>query len=127
MTCSQADKLLNHLDVFETPGNHLTVGESILGDPAQRLLSAEACEMMRTVGGLCGVITSERERLIDLDSFMARPELVRLAHPDLLFELLFRHIRLDLTEPGHLATVLENGHLLAILRRLRELRPTLPD
>jgi Family of unknown function (DUF6508) len=47
-----------------------------------------------------------------------------LAQADLLTlrKLLTAHVRQDRFIEGHLAQMLENGHISAILRRLRELR-----
>ncbi len=123
---NQADRLLHHLEVFETPGILLLVGKSSRPGISRALWSPEVCDLIRTVGSLMGSVTSHREDIIDTASFARQPALLLGTRPDLLFELLFRHIRCDSVYAGHLASVLKSGHILAILRRLRELRPTLP-
>jgi hypothetical protein len=52
-----------------------------------------------------------------------------LAEADLLTlrRLLTTHIRADRFVEGHLASMLESGHITAILRRLREIREQMPS
>ena len=44
-----------------------------------------------------------------------------------LKKLFTTHVRKDRFCEGHLATMLENGHIVALLRRLKEIRETTPD
>lgn len=50
------------------------------------------------------------------------PDRLARARTRTLRRLLTAHVPLDRFSEGHLATVLEDGHILAILRRLAELR-----
>ncbi len=44
-----------------------------------------------------------------------------------LRKLLTAHVRVDRLIEGHLASVLESGHIVAILRRLKEIRGQMAD
>ena len=44
-----------------------------------------------------------------------------------LKKLFTTHVRKDRFCEGHLATMFENGHIVALLRRLKEIRETTPD
>lgn len=50
------------------------------------------------------------------------PALLAIADLTTLRRLLTLHIRKDRFSEGHLATMIEEGHILAILRRLAEIR-----
>jgi hypothetical protein len=51
-----------------------------------------------------------------------------LATADLLTlcKLLTLHVRADRFSEGHLASVLESGHITAVLRRLKQIRDQIP-
>jgi len=49
------------------------------------------------------------------------PHVLKKANLETLQKLLTIHIRKERFCDGHLATVLENGHIIAILRRLKEI------
>lgn len=61
----------------------------------------------------------------EAERYEAEPELLATADFATLRKLLTTHIRAERFTSGHLATLLDNGHLLAILRRLREIAPHL--
>ena len=44
-----------------------------------------------------------------------------------LKKLFTTHVRKDRFCEGHLAAMFENGHIVALLRRLKEIRETTPD
>jgi hypothetical protein len=54
--------------------------------------------------------------------FVEKPELLEDASLDTLVRLLTTHVRKDRFDAGHLAAMIECGHILAILVRLRALR-----
>ena len=56
------------------------------------------------------------------DSYIGNPESLLDASADVCFKLLTLHIRADRFTDGHLAQMLENGHITTILKRLREIR-----
>ena len=56
------------------------------------------------------------------DSYIRNPESLLDASADVCFKLLFLHIRADRFTDGHLAKMLESGHIITILKRLREIR-----
>ena len=56
------------------------------------------------------------------DSYIRNPESLLDASADVCIKLLTLHIRADRFTEGHLAQMLESGHITAILNRLREIR-----
>jgi hypothetical protein len=54
--------------------------------------------------------------------YVQHPELLRRAHLSTLARLLTMHVRRDRFSEGHLAAMIECGHIAAILRRLETLR-----
>lgn len=54
--------------------------------------------------------------------YQAHPDALARADLLTLCKLLTTHVRADRFNEGHLATVLESGHITAILRRLKEIR-----
>ena len=56
------------------------------------------------------------------DSYIGNPDSLLDASADVCFKLLTLHIRADRFTDGHLAQMLESGHITAILKRLREIR-----
>ena len=56
------------------------------------------------------------------NSYIGNPESLLDASADVCIKLLTLHIRADRFTHGHLAEMLESGHITAILKRLREIR-----
>jgi len=54
--------------------------------------------------------------------FVESPETLSNADAGTIRILLTIHVRMDRFCEGHLATVMKNGHILALLRRLKEVR-----
>jgi hypothetical protein len=59
--------------------------------------------------------------------YVEDPRRVATADLDIILRLLTLHVRKDEEADGHLARVLEEGHIVAVLRRLRELIPAGPS
>ena len=57
--------------------------------------------------------------------FVEDPELLNTANLFTLRKLITIHVRKDRFVEGHLAAVLENGHIVAILRRMQVIRETM--
>ncbi len=120
---SQAERLVSYLAIFETPG--YVFRESHTPDRSETILTQDTYDFIRLVLVFAGTNTSERLRLLDLQAYEKDAHLLGQASADLLFELLYRHVRLDHSSRGHLLELLENGHIIAMLKRLRDLQPTL--
>ena len=60
----------------------------------------------------------------DAAQYMASPELVAAADAETIRKLLTSHLRKDRECQGHLAAQFESGHILALLRRLKEIAAT---
>jgi hypothetical protein len=60
----------------------------------------------------------------DADRYVASPELVAAADAEAIRKLLTSHVRKDRECQGHLARQFESGHILALLRRLKEIAAT---
>jgi O-acetyl-ADP-ribose deacetylase len=58
----------------------------------------------------------------EAERYLFNPDALQSADLLTLRKLLFTHIRADRFTEGHLASVLESGHMLAILRRLKQIR-----
>ena len=58
--------------------------------------------------------------------YVESPERIASADLETIRKLLTTHVRKDRFCEGHLAAMFENGHLTALLRRLKELRATMP-
>ena len=59
------------------------------------------------------------------DEYVDRPEKIATADSPTIMKLFTTHARADRFCEGHLAAMFENGHIVAPLRRLRELRKNL--
>jgi hypothetical protein len=59
--------------------------------------------------------------------YVASPERIESAHAETIQRLFTTHIRKERFCEGHLAAMFENGHVLTMLRRLRDIRHTPAD
>jgi hypothetical protein len=59
--------------------------------------------------------------------YVASPERIESADAETIQRLFTTHIRKERFCEGHLAAMFENGHILAMLRRLRDIRRTVAD
>ena len=60
----------------------------------------------------------------DAAHYVASPKLVASADAETIRKLLTSHVRKDRECQGHLAAQFESGHILALLRRLKEIAAT---
>ena len=61
------------------------------------------------------------------EEYVDSPEKIKSADVVTVQKLLTTHVRKDRFCDGHLASMFENGHIVALLRRLKEIRETTPD
>ena len=57
--------------------------------------------------------------------YVNHPELLREASLQIIRKLITVHVRKERFCEGHLPTMLENGHIVAVLKRLKDLRESL--
>ena len=58
----------------------------------------------------------------EAEKYQKYPELISGADLEIIIKLLTTHVRADRFCTGHLANMLDNGHLLQILQRLAEIK-----
>ena len=97
------------------------MGEGLLGPYCQ--LSPWATAFVRTIedAGWCTSCDWQAWR-DEGHRYVGDPALVANADVEILAKLLTLHVQLDRLNEGHLIDMAEQGHLQAILGRLRELR-----
>ena len=60
-------------------------------------------------------------------AYVASPDKVESADAVTIKKLFTTHVRKDRFCEGHLASTFEDGHIAALLRRLKDIRKTMPD
>ena len=61
------------------------------------------------------------------EDYVDSPEKIKSADVVTVQKLFTTHVRKDRFCEGHLASMFENGHILALLRRLKDTRKSMPD
>ena len=128
ISAAQMDKVLAFLPSFEKPGAAFGEWQTPAGQFPYYSYSAEVSRFMAALYKENFVIhfawPSWKETA---EGYMDRPE--TLAEADLLTlrKLLTTHVRNDRFVEGHMAGMLVNGHITAILRRLQAIRQALPS
>ena len=61
------------------------------------------------------------------EEYVDSPEKIQSADVVTVQKLFTTHVRKDRFCEGHLASMFESGHIVALLRRLKEIRETTPD
>ena len=61
------------------------------------------------------------------EEYVDSPEKIKSADVVTVQKLFTTHVRKDRFCEGHLASMFENGHIVELLRRLKEIRETTPD
>lgn len=119
----QLDAVLRFLPIFERPGFVFGKWHSPEGQFPYYSMSREAMGFVQTLSDQqiifpfdWGSWQEEAER------YVSAPEALETADLLVLRKLLTTHVRKDRFVEGHLASMLECGHITAILRRLKEIR-----
>lgn len=86
-------------------------------------LSADAMELVQGLYERGLILTFDWPAWSETaESYVDNPELLAEASLDDCLKLLTCHVRSDRFCEGHLGAMLENGHIVAVLRRMREIR-----
>ncbi len=117
------DPILKFLDIFSQDGYQFGEWVAISGHvpyfsyhPDVRAFIA-ALYKQKVIISFDWISWSDEAKRYQLDSeTLARVDLLTLR------KLLTTHVRADRFTEGHLATMLESGHIVAILRRLKQIR-----
>jgi hypothetical protein len=119
----QLDALLRFLPIFEQPGYVFGEWRSAEGQFPYYSMHREATEFVQTLYGQQVVFSFDwRNWQQEAERFVADPEALGTADLLTLRKLLTTHVRRDRFVEGHLASMLECGHITAILRRLGKIR-----
>jgi len=129
VTQKQIDAVLPFLECFEAEG--ITPGNWVF-EPNQ----IPWFDFNETVYEFChalydhGWVTSEFDWTKWTNSakrYLESPEMIDSADGTTIQKLLTTHVRQDRFCEGHLAVMFKNGHIVALLRRLREIRKEMSD
>jgi hypothetical protein len=125
---AQIDAVLKYLPIFEEPGYQFGEWITREGESAHFSYEPEVDEFVKSL--------YEQGFIIQFDWPTWREEVRRyrsdpatLAEADLLTirKLLTAHVRADRFVEGNLASIFKEGHLTAILRRLKDIRREIAD
>jgi hypothetical protein len=119
----QLDAVLGFLPTFESPGYQF--GE--WNGAGYFSYSSEVNDFIKTLYAQDVIIsfdwTSWRR---EAQRYQTDPRTLETADLLTLCKLLTLHVRADRFSEGHLANVLESGHITAVLRRLKQIRDQMP-
>ena len=119
----QLDAVLRFLPIFEQPGYVFGEWHSSEGQFPYYAMHREAREFVQALYGQQVVFSFDwRSWQGEAERFVSDPEALETADLLTLRKLLTTHVRKDRFVEGHLASVLECGHITAILRRLGTIR-----
>ena len=120
--------MLKYLSIFEKEGYSFSTWEG--GKTEDGITEFPFCNYSREVNEFQRVLYGE-SFIINFDwpqwqdkaeQFYSKPELLNTADMLTLQKLLTTHIRKDRFCEGHLACVLKDGHITAILRQLKQIK-----
>jgi len=118
----QIDAVLEFLPAFQSPGYKF--GE--WADAGYFSYSPEVDEWIRTLYEQDFLLPFDWTRWKEAQRYRSQPGALETADLLTLRKLLTTHVRADRFVEGHLASVLESGHVTAILRRLKQIRGQMP-
>jgi hypothetical protein len=119
----QLDALLRFLPIFEQPGYVFGEWHSTDGQFPYYSMHREATEFIQALYGQQVVFSFDWSSWQEeAERFVSDPEALQAADLLTLRKLLTTHVRKDRFVEGHLAGMLECGHVAAILRRMGKIR-----
>ena len=115
----QIDAVLAHLPILERPGCLFgewdSAGYFVYSPEVNAFVAALSAQDLLFV-------FDWPSWLEEAQRYLSQPEALEKADLTTLRMLLTTHVRADRFTEGHLASVLQSGHITAILRRLKEIR-----
>jgi hypothetical protein len=129
VTTQDVDAVLQYLPYFADPSTKFyDIDKGSLGEPTviniePFIYSPKLSEFITTLYH-CNFIQEFDWTLWhdEAEKYQKYPELISGADLEIIIKLLTTHVRADRFCTGHLASMLDNGHLLQILQRLAEIR-----
>ena len=119
----QLDVVLRFLSIFERPGYVFGEWHSPKGQFPHYSMSREAMDFVQTLYDQRIIFSFDwMSWQEEAERYVSVPEALEAADLLVLRKLLTTHVRKDRFVEGHLASMLECGHITAILRRLKEIR-----
>ncbi|QJX01176.1 DUF6508 domain-containing protein [Frigoriglobus tundricola] len=129
ITAKQIDALLPFLDRFETTG--FSAGSWKMPDGQFPWYSFEdvVMEFQQALydNGWVTPAFNWTEWQQSAQEFVDSPQKIEQADATTIQKLLTTHVRADRFCEGHLASMFENGHVVALMRRLKTIRGTMPQ
>ena len=128
ITAESIDKVLKFLPVFEKKGYSFSKWEG--GKTENGISSFPFCSYNKEVSVFQHILYEEGF-IVDFDwpnwqeeaeRYYQQPKLLDQADLETICRLLTTHVRKDRFCEGHLACMLRDGHIAAILHRLKEIR-----
>jgi len=117
------DPILEFLPVFESPDFLFAEYQAVPGRIPIRRLTTDAIAFVRALEDNKWIVAFDwMEWQDEAAGYVENPALLAQADAPTLAKLLTTHVGIDRFHDGHLADMHDNGHLVAILRRMRQLR-----
>jgi hypothetical protein len=119
----QLDAVLEFLPIFEKPGYVFGEWHSAEGQFPHYSMSREVVDFVQALYDQQVIFSFDWPSWQEeAKRYVSDPEALGTADVLTLRKLLTTHIRKDRFVEGHLAGMLERGHITAVLRRLKEIR-----
>ena len=119
----QLDAALRFLPIFEQPGYVFGEWHGREGHIPYYAINEDVMEFVNVLYVEQIVFSFNWTRWQEeAQKFVDEPEALKTADLLVLRKLLVTHVRTDRFVEGHLASMLESGHITAIVKRLKEIR-----
>jgi hypothetical protein len=122
----QIDAILKYLSIFEKPGYQFGQWVEPEGQFPYFSFSPEVDEFIGALRKQGVIIPFDwRNWRKEAARYQTNPEALETADLLTLRKLLTVHVRAERFSEGHLASVFESGYIMAILRRLKQIRESM--
>jgi len=119
----QLDAILRFLPIFEQSGYVFGEWRSLEGQIPYYSMSREAKDFVQALHDQQIIFSFDwASWQEEAERYVSAPEALEMADTLTLRKLLTTHVRKDRFVEGHLASMLECGHITMILRRLRNIQ-----
>lgn len=120
---NQIDAVLKYLYYFEQPNYQFGNMVTEKGHIPYCSLSSEVCEFIKVLYDQKIIFSFDWVQWKqDASHYENNPSVLEKANLLTIRKLLTTHVQADRFVEGHLLSVMENGHITAILRRLKQIR-----